>query len=742
MDSSRPAEPSPELDGAVSTLVDLLRWRAGHQPDRHAYTFLAGDGEDGLSITYGQLDRRARTIGAWLQSSGFAGERALLLYPSGLEYVAAFFGCLYADVVAVPAYPPRQNRGLARITAIMADARARLALTTTPILRLVERQAAEDGGATGLRCVATDCLPDDLDVAWQPPLVSGRSLAFLQYTSGSTDSPKGVMLSHANLLANLAVMARASRLDAEDRGVSWLPPYHDMGIVAGILEPMYVGFPCTLMSPTSFLQNPLRWLQTISRTRATVSGGPDFAYALCLRATTPDERAGLDLSSWRQAFTAAEPIRDETLKQFAAAFEPSGFRPEAFSAGYGLAEATLLVSGGLVGSSPRRKIVDRASLEQHRLVPGVAGAGAHDTQTLVGCGPVPAENRVVVVHPETLTTCPPGRVGEIWVAGPSVAQGYWNRPTETRVTFQADVADTGEGPFLRTGDLGFVEDGELFVTGRQKDLIIIRGRNHYPQDIELTVEKAHPALRPSYVAAFSVEVAEEERLVVVQEVKRHHRSGGDEVVAAIRQAVAEHHDLHVHAVALIRTGTIPKTSSGKIQRKACRAEFLSGSLDVVASSVLAQADPLDGQGGVSLEALRAAGDGERRPLMEAYLREQVARVLRTTPASVDPGQPLLTLGLDSLMGVELKQRIEVDLVVALPLSKLHQVGSLADLAEWLSERAPTGPVAENGAAVPTALVDRADGVDAQRLLGELDRLSDAEVDRLLSSLLAAPDAAS
>lgn len=447
--------------------------------------------------------------------------------------------------------------------------------------------------------------------------MSGDTLAFLQYTSGSTGTPKGVMLTHSNLLHNSALIHRCFEHTPHSQGVIWLPPYHDMGLIGGILQPLYGGFPVTLMSPLVFLQRPFVWLQTISQTRATTSGVPNFAYDFCVRKITPEQRAILDLSSWEVAFCGAEPVRADTLDRFTVTFKSCGFRREAFYLCYGLAEATLMVSGGLKAALPTIYTVQGPALKRNRVV--MASAEDADVWKLIGCGQSPPDQKVVIVDPESLIQCPPAQVGEIWISGPGVASGYWNRPEETKQTFGAYLADTGEGPFLRTGDLGFLKDGELFVTGRLKDLIIIGGRNHYPQDIERTVEQSHPSLRPGCCVAFSIDVEGEEQLVVAAEVERHYqptyrqptnkrkdsveqnrlpdRNGVeigqsskledrllldvDAVVRAIRQAVAEQHELQVYTVVLLKINSIPKTSSGKIQRQACRTEFLTNSLSML-----------------------------------------------------------------------------------------------------------------------------------------------------------------
>lgn len=599
------------MRNSPSTLVDLLRYRALAQPSQAAFIFLQEGETEAAKLTYQDLERRALAIAAYLQSLGCSGERALLLYPSGLEFVVAFFGCLYAGVVAVPAYPPHPNRSLTRLRAIASDAQAKFSLTTTSILESLEQSLVKNPELAQLKWLTTDNLFSSQEADWQDPAISSDNLAFLQYTSGSTGTPKGVMVSHANLLYNSECIKKAFELGSDSVSVTWLPSFHDMGLVDGILQPIYSGFLGVVLPPVAFLQRPIRWLQAISRYRATHCGGPNFGYEACIRKIAPEQMENLDLSCWSSAYSGAEPVRKETLELFTAKFKPYGFQARFFYPCYGMAETTLMVSGISIHEEPVYLAVEAAAIEQNRVV-----AASEDTKTedskkvryLVGCGHSWRDTKIAIADPETLVQCSDDQVGEILVSGSSVTQGYWNRPEQTEKTFQAYLTDTGEGPFLRTGDLGFVRGNELFVTGRIKDLLIIRGRNHYPQDIELTIQKSHPALRLESGAAFTVEVDQEERLAIAQEVERTHlrKLKVDEVVEAVRKAVSQEHELQVDAVVLLKLGGILKTSSGKIQRQACRVAFLEGSLDVVGIWKSAVMTPEQSSEDLELESARSS----------------------------------------------------------------------------------------------------------------------------------------
>ncbi len=422
-----------------STIIKLLQYRASSQSQETAYSFLEDGETDAETLTYAELNRKSKAIAARLQVLDLRGERALLLYPSGLDYLAAFFGCLYAGVIAVPAYPPQNQRKTPRIQAIVADAQAAIALTTQ---KLLPRMQSLLGKIGSLQWLATDNLETGIEANWQQPDLEKDTTAFLQYTSGSTGTPKGVMVSHGNLLHNAAMTYRCMGHSPKSRFVSWLPIYHDMGLIGGILQPLYGGFPCVFMSPTSFLQRPYRWLEAISKYKGTTSGAPNFAYELCVQKITDEQRATLDLSSWQVAFNGAEPICHKTLERFSNSFAGCGFRREAFYPCYGMAEATLLVSGGDRETRRQRdkeisyqsKAVDRLALAEDRIVEVF---GEEDSKVLVGCGSSIPGQEIVIVNPETFVICPSGEVGEIWVCGDSVAKGYWNRLEETEETFRA-----------------------------------------------------------------------------------------------------------------------------------------------------------------------------------------------------------------------------------------------------------------------------------------------------------------
>ncbi len=706
----------PAAGGPPATLVELLAERARQDPGRVAYRFLANGEEEVESLSLGELDAGARRIAAELIGRGLAGERVLLLYPPGLGFVQAFLACLYARAVAVPAYPPQSERGLPRLVAMVRDAAPRGVLSPAGELSLARARDGARGELTGLEWVATDGLTGPVPAPGPGPRPD--DLAFLQYTSGSTSTPKGVMVTHANLMDNEAVIRRAFGMQASDVVVGWLPLYHDMGLIGNVIQPLYSGASCVLMSPVAFLQQPRRWLAAIDRYRGTVSGGPNFAYDLCLRRLAPAARAGLDLSSWRVAFNGAEPIRAGTLAAFAAGFAPQGFRSRAFFPCYGLAEATLFVSGTGAGAGSH--------------VLAAEGGPARVSSGAVAWGP-----EVRVVDPQTALPRAEGEEGEIWVRGGSVAAGYWGRPQASAATFGARLAD-GDGPFLRTGDLGFLVAGELFVTGRSKDLLIVRGRNHHPQDVELTAERASAALRPGCGAAFAIEPEDgegAERVVLVFEVDRHSDQPIEVVAQAVRAAVAEEHELRLAELVLIRASTLPKTSSGKVQRHACRELYRRGELAVVGASRAPQAEELAAPPAaqpLSPEELASLAGEALQPGLERHLAARLVSLVGEPPAGY-LDLPLASLGLDSLAAVELQHRLELDLGAAPGLDEVLAGANVRELAAGLAARlaarreAPTeAPTAEAVAVASTrsgAAAKRAPATAGQASLWYVEQLA-------------------
>lgn len=562
------------------TIVDIVIVRAKQWPDRTAFIYLV-DGETvEETLTYQDLHDRALAIAVSLRQAGRQpGERVLLMFPQGLAFIEAFFGCLFGGYVAVPISVPGKIRGTDKVAHLISNAGVGAALTLTKTRESLRKLAPNSAWANDqLHWICTDALSS---VSEPPMLAFPRPtvdrLAFLQYTSGSTGHPKGVMVSHGNILANSAFIQEAFQTNERSVSVCWLPSFHDMGLIDGIIQPLYSGFTAVLLNPVHVIQKPIRWLRAFSRYRGTYGGAPNFAFDFCVDRTQPDERKVLDLRSIEHLYNAAEPIRPATLARFLTAFAPNGLRPEAAFTCFGLAESTLAVTMCRHHRPPKTLTVDPNVLEQHRVEVTPHG------RTLVSSGWPMTDSILRIVDPVSHRVCGPNEVGEIWSSGPSVAQGYWQQPELTEAVFQACTNDD-EGPFLRTGDLGFVgPDGSLFVTGRLKDVIIIRGVNHYPQDIELTVEQSHPALQNNAGAAFRIERNEVEGVVVVQELKRTNLQTvlTEEVIQAILRQISLEHGLSPTAVVLLPPNGVPKTTSGKIQRNACRQAFLTDQLPAI-----------------------------------------------------------------------------------------------------------------------------------------------------------------
>lgn len=660
----------------TETFVDILRSWAARRPEATALTFLE-DGENPThTLTYKSLDTRARAIAAGIRNVASERDRMLLLHPPGVEFVTAFFGCLYAGMVPVPAYPPRNQRHVPRIEAILADADAHCVLTETALQERLDGWLSRRDGS--LSVIATDTLLDEGEAEWEPAAnTTLDALAFLQYTSGSTGVPKGVIVTHGNLVANERMIQRAMNHSEGLVAVSWLPIYHDMGLIGNLMQPLFLGGQCVFMSPAAFLQKPRRWLAAISAYGAQVSGAPNFAFRLCTKAIRDDQKSGLDLSSLKVLFCGSEPINASVLDEFEVAFRDVGLRREALFCCYGMAETTLMASGSTWGAGPVYETVDGDALALNQAMP--SEPEGTNRRVVVSSGKSVEGQELIIVDPQQRHMMEDGKVGEIWMRGANVAAGYWSKPELTRETFGARLRGGGRrrAPFLRSGDLGYLRNGELFVTGRIKDLIIIRGRNHYPHDIEVTVQDSHPSLRPDCGAALSTQIEGEERLVLVQEMDRHHHQDAEQAVAAIRAATAEIHEITPYAILLVRQNGVPKTSSGKIQRGACIRGYLEGSLPVI----LEWHEPR-----IESTNTTEAGHSRSREAIEDVLVQKLSTAAGIPPGAVDVTQPFSSFGLDSLSLLELLEEFEVWLDYEVTETLFWDYPSISEVAAYLSEK--------------------------------------------------------
>ncbi|MBT6176894.1 MAG: FAD-dependent oxidoreductase, partial [Deltaproteobacteria bacterium] len=697
--------PKPHTDN----LLEILVHRAKTTPDKRAFVFLE-DGElKESALTYAELDRRSRSIAAELQARGLQGERALLLYPPGLDFVTAFYACAYAGVIAVPAYPPDPNRidrTLPRVQAIVDDCSASCVLTTSNIKAMATFLFPQGNSLAQLDWFASDELQNQDPALWKKPKSTADTVIFLQYTSGSTGSPKGVVITNKSLLANQE-MKRLS-CDSNENSVilSWVPFYHDLGLIGGVVHPIYVGATSILMSPMDFLQKPIRWLSAISRYKVTFSAGPNFAFDMCVAKIPPEDRTGLDLQSWTMALVGAEPISAKTLARFTEAFEPHGFKPTAFFQGYGLAEAVLSVSSGAIGKMHNTLQVNSQDLHKNIVTPASSG----DTIEVVSCGLPLTDQEIIIVHSDTLEVLPEMKVGEVWIRGDNVTQGYWNRPESTRETFQGYTREPQEGPYLKSGDLGFFHDGELYITGRIKELIIIRGQNHYPTDIEETISQLewnHDALRPGNCAAFSVQLDGQDELIIMQEVEprlskgNRHKSdvddlsrtgaGHQQIMNAMREAVAKVHGIQAHSIFLLWPGSMPKTSSGKIQRREAKAnyeaKFLEGPSEVIYGWVRPKKkpDPIVSRPQPAMATTPTTGGIQLHREIQEFLINAIAAKTSQDLDTIDIDTPFSSFGLDSRDAVGLTGELQEWLEIKLGATLLFDYPSIRQLTDNLAD---------------------------------------------------------
>lgn len=733
------------------TFVELLQNRTALTPDKAAFTFL--NSLQNEIFTYQQLESKIRNLAGYLQSLNIQGKRILLLYPPGIDYIIGYFACLYAGVIAVPVYPPDSSslkRTLPRLNAIIKDSNAQHALSTGAIVddlnnwenslksEIENENNISNNKSTlnefsdifNLKWIAADRINENYLDLWNYPKLHSNSIAYLQYTSGSTGSPKGVIITHENLLHNTNMIFNGFGMGSGDyEGVIWLPIYHDMGLVGGILEPIFAGFHCTLLSPVDFLKRPLRWLQIISDITDidVVSGGPNFAYELCLRATNQNKREKLDLSNWKVAFSGAEPVRASTINEFSKAFEVSGFKKNAFYPCYGLAEGTLFVTGAERDKEPVEILIDKEELKNNNIVETKSKDG--NEISFVSSGRSILDCNVKIVNPNTKTICKDYEIGEIWSSSKSNADGYWNKPNATKETFNAFIKDSEEGPYLRTGDLGFMKNGEVFVTGRLKDLIIIRGSNHYPQDIEATVEKSHPLLRQGNVAAFSVDINNEEQLVIVQEARAKKNVNWEEVIHLIKTAVIEEHNIQPFAIVLVEPKTIFKTSSGKIQRFASKEAFKNSTLKVVhewrseyGNEITSETNNEQNSGiEENLEITKID-----KSFIQNFLVNKLAKELKTSPEKINKDLSFTDFGLDSAKSILLVGELEDIVGKSLEPTILWNYPSINKLVDFLTqEKQPENKEKRN--------------IETEEVISNIEDLSDEEVEKILLKKLGSED---
>lgn len=580
------------------SLIDVLDHWAEQLPDKSAYIFLADGENKEETITYAELKRRVVTFAANIQQTTKPNERVLLLNPPGIDFIISFLGCLYAGNIPVPLYPPDKH-SLSRMVSVSLDCDASTALANSLTIEKFDsyktlysetlQKKSKDYAdfvkvVDRLKLIDSDILQRDINNTLRESRPKANQTAFLQYTSGSTNHPKGVMVSHGNLVHNSWLIHKLTLHDTNHCKVSWLPPFHDMGLIGEILQNLYGGMTLVFMAPNTFLKRPIRWLKAItkySQLGPVSCGSPNFGYEFCIETVSDDQLEQLDLSNWKLAYNGAEPVRITTVERFIEKFKPCGFKASAFHPTYGLAENTLIVSVSEMHEEPIITTLDADLLKQN-IAKEVTNSYPNTIQ-LPSCGNITDDQRVAFVNPDTLAECPDGHIGEIWVKGGSVALGYWNNEEETQRTFKAHISDTGEGPFLRTGDLGFTLNKRLYITGRLKDMVIICGQNHYPQDIEVTVEESHEAIRTGGGAAFSIDNQGNEVLVIVYEVKRKYlkQTNMEELKTIIRDTVIKKHGLAVYDIVFIEQSSFPKTTSGKLQRRLCKKLYLEGKLEII-----------------------------------------------------------------------------------------------------------------------------------------------------------------
>lgn len=661
--------------------IELMDERVAKQGEQVAFVFLDEEGQAADTLTYRELDQRVRALAYRLTCESTVGDRALLLHPPGLDYVVSFYACLYAGVIGIPLFPPQRSR-IDHIDEVARDSRAGIVLSTSTVLSAME-ELNGDTYVESLPRIPVDVI--EATAGALPELIPrAADIGYLQYTSGSTSVPKGVIITHGMMLQQCDELGRSWGVDSGSTVVSWLPHFHDFGQVSGVLLPVYVGIRAVLMAPATFVKNPIRWLSAVSTYRGTHSGAPNFAFDLCVDKTTPQQRAPLDLSSWRVLSNGAEPVRKATLDRFQETFLPHGLRPTAVTPGYGLAEATLKVSSGTEFAPYVSTRFDTESLGRGKAVPGDMTASTE----LVACGVATRPTEIAIVAPRSGTRVADGEVGEIWVSGPIVAPGYWDRPEDSEAVFRARIADAGDDrTYLRTGDLGFVHEGELYICGRTKNLMIVNGVNYYLEDVEATVVNGDESLRAGEVLAFSVDRDGQEGLILVAE--HAGERDAEQLVAVIHDAIVRQHGIAPAAIVLIEPGSVPRTTSGKLRRQHCRSDFLVGALSEV----------YRWEATVSLETSSPAteSEGAAMPSMRTLVQQGLLSATRQWIVTLKPGEPvdlsrsLSELGLASLDQMTLHEHLETWSGKRFPPELMWDAPSVTEMTDAIAAHLTADP---------------------------------------------------
>ncbi len=666
-------------------IIQRLKELAATRPNDVIYNYVEDEKKPPVSMTYAEVDAEAKKIASNLLATGKKGDRALMLYPAGLEFISAFYGCLYAGMVAVPAYPPRKNQKISRLKSIISDADAAVVMTSQKAALVSKPLFEEDETLQGLVWLESDsaalAATDEKRVEAAFSAVEGSDLAFLQYTSGSTGNPKGVMISHGNLMSNMEVIYLSCDYDEHTRSVSWLPHFHDMGLMGGVIEPLYSGTEITFMAPAYFLQKPIRWIELISHNKATHIAGPNFAYDLCTEKVSEEDLKNLDMSHLKIALNGSEPVHAETLRRFTEKFSLCGFKSKAHYPSYGMAETTLLVTGGNADEEAIILNIDAADLQNGKIT--IRPSGAEGSQEMVSSGHSWTDHEVKIVDMKNFKVLEEDTVGEVWVCGSSIAQGYWKNPEKTEEDFHAYTAEK-EGPYLRTGDLAFEHEGELYICGRAKDLLIIRGKNYYPQDIEMAVSASHEALSQGGTAAFSLEIDEREQLVIVQEIQRTHmrKFNEEEVLDAMIETIGVECELQVYDILLVRPGQVLKTSSGKIQRQANKQAYIDKTY-----KVLGELRKESTEKAVLVKTASAPVVDENEDAVTAWLRSEISTLTQTAREKVTTEKNFMVFGLDSLASVQLQDAIIEHFSIELPLMAFYDFPTIAELAPEIAKLA-------------------------------------------------------